>query len=141
MKSDSSNLRIRNAVDRLAELIDQPAAQLDRPQWMEELNAHLEQLEQALGDEAYLNSDFFKKTARSHPRLLSTCAAFFEDGRQLLRQATVVVLLSVRGQNAAVAPPEPLREATATLLDAVRKHQRMASQLMVEASQEIGGEG
>jgi len=141
METESAHLRIREALELLTELVEAPCSDQERAPWIGRLHEALGRLEHALGDETSMKAEFFKETARAHPRLRATCAEFFEDGRQLLRQATSVVMLSTRAAATSSLSIDDLRLTTTALINAVVRHQHLASELVVEAGQDIGGQG
>ena len=149
MKSGSSSLSIRDALAQLAQLLDEPwTDQGDQLRDARDQDDHregllLEQLELALGDgeSAPLRSESLKETRKSHPRLISMCSDFERDGRKLLRQAALVVRLSARSYDPDEAPPPELRNAIASLVDAVEKYLLLEADLAGEAAQDLGGEG
>lgn len=142
MDTEPSSICIREPLDHLAELLRESCTGCE-PQWVGKLNQHLERLEQALSAESPepMASEFLKETAQAHPRLISLCAKFHEDGKRLLRQAAAVVLLSVRNYETGSALLPELRKATALLIDAVKRYQNLESQLTGEADRDIGGQG
>jgi hypothetical protein len=132
---------IRESVQNLVELLGESFTGCE-PQWAGRMHHHLPRLEQALSAEESESgkSEFLEETALAHPRLISLCARFHEDGRRLLRQAVRVVLLSVPSYATGTAPVPELGEATALLIDVVKRHQDLESELQGEAAQEIGGQ-
>lgn len=142
MDIERSTICIRESLDHLVELLEESCTGCER-QWIGRMNQHLDRVEQALSTETAepMASEFINETAQTHPRLISLCAKFHEDGRRLLRQAAVVVLLSVRSYETGTAPLRELRKATALLIDAVKRHQNLESELIGEAGRDIGGQG
>ena len=57
------------------------------------------------------------------------------------RQAALVVRLSARSYDPDEAPPPELRNAIASLVDAVEKYLLLEADLAGEAAQDLGGEG
>ncbi len=141
MTDETASVRIRKVLNRLDQLLEAWRAEQDDSQWIKRVNECLEELEQALGDDAPLKAQFLKETTRSYPRLTPICAAFYEDGRKLLIQATVVVRLSARSYEQTVGSTTVLRAATASLVEAVKQYRHLASEITVEAGHDIGGEG
>jgi len=140
MDSQPSSICIRESLDHLAELLHESCTGCE-PQWVGKLDQHLERLEQALGAEAYEPMAFLKEIAQAHPRLISLCAKFHEDGKRLLRQTATVVLVSVRNHQTGTASLPELRKATALLIDAVKRYRNLQSVLIGEADRDIGGRG
>jgi hypothetical protein len=142
LESKSSSPPIRESLNQLARLLDEPwTGQGD--EWCDVLNDNLERLEKALGDgESEPNrSESLAEISRAHPRLVSICEEFQHDGRTLLRQAALVVRLSMRSYDASKAPFPELRTATVSLIDAVERYLAMEGELTGEAAQDLGGEG
>jgi hypothetical protein len=142
MSIESSTIVVRESLARLVALVEESPAG-GEADWVERLNDSLEKLAQGLGDEAsaLVESEYLKKLSRAHPRLISMCAEFREDGRKLLLQAALVVRLSARGYESGTSSLPQLREATSSLIEAVRQYQHLESELSGEAGQDIGGEG
>jgi hypothetical protein len=141
MNTKSSGLRIQSTLRRLERHIAEVPSGQTLGEWTARLNDDLEQLERALGEEASQKSQYFRQTARDHPRLLTTFARFHDNSLELLQHATVVVRLSAGGHASGTVPLEELRKATTSLISAVKWHEQMASELATEASHDIGGEG
>jgi hypothetical protein len=142
LESKSSSPSIRNTVNQLRRLLDQQATGKE-VQWYDSMNDQLERLEMALGDRGseQTQSQFLKEITRAHPRLVAICDEFQLDGRRMLRQAALVVRLSVRSYDADNAPFTDLRAATVSLIDAVERYLAMEAELTGEAAQDLGGEG
>jgi hypothetical protein len=142
MDTEFSSICIREPLDHLAELLHESCTGCE-PQWVAKLNQHLERLEQALSAESPepMASEFLKETAQAHPRLISLCSKFHEDGKRLLRQTSAVLLLSVRNYETGTASLPELRKATAVLIEAVKRYQNLESVLIGEADRDIGGQG
>jgi hypothetical protein len=140
--SGASTSSIRESLNHLVDVIEEPCTGCE-PEWIGRVRQLLVQLEQSLSSETAepMASDFMDETAQAHPHLISLCAKFHEDGRVLLRQAAAVVLLSVRTYGSGAAPLHELRKATASLIEAVKSYQDLESELIGEASRDIGGDG
>lgn len=142
MNTERSNICVRESLIHLATLLGESYTGCEA-RWTARMNQSLDRLEQALSAEALepMTSDFFKEIAQAHPRLISLCANFHENGRRLLRQAAVVLLLSARRDETGKPPVRELHKATALLIDAVKRHENLESELVGEAARDIGGEG
>jgi hypothetical protein len=142
MESASSRSSIRESRDQLSRLLDEPWTH-PANQLLDAIDLRLEQLEQALGDRIAEErvSESLGETSRTHPRLISLCNEFGRDGRNLLRHATLVIRLSARHYESGDAGLLKLREAIASLIEAVEQYLQLQEQLAGEAAQEIGGEG
>jgi hypothetical protein len=142
MESNTSGASIRESLARLARLLEEPEVDRDL-RWYGALGDQLAELEQALGEgEAEPNrSDSLKEIRRTHPRLISICGEFQRSGRKLLRQAALVVRLSARSYDTGKEPHTELHSATESLMDAVKRHLELETELTVEAGQDLGGEG
>jgi len=142
VESRSSSPTLRDCLLNLSRLLDEPGVDRDA-QWYEALNNRLGELEQALGDSGAgpERSASLTEIRRSHPRLISRCAEFQRDGRELLRRATLIVRLSARNYDAGKAPYTELRAATESLIDAAEKYLEMEADLNEEVGRDIGGEG
>jgi hypothetical protein len=141
-ESQSSNPSIRESLDQLVRLLDEPWTD-QGDGWYDVLNENIERLELALceGESEPNRSASLAEISRAHPRLISICNEFQRDGRKLLRQAALVVRLSMRSYDASKAPFPELRAATASLIDAVERFQAMEGELNGEAARDLGGEG
>jgi hypothetical protein len=133
----SSSPAIRQTLNQLRLLLDQQTTG-NEVQWYGSMNDQLERLEMALdeGGSEQTQSEHLKEITRAHPRLISLC-----DGRRLLRQATLVVRLSVRSYDGDKTPFTDLRAATVSLINAVEHYLEMEAELTGEAAQDLGGEG
>jgi hypothetical protein len=142
MESAASRPSIRESLDQLLRLLDEPWT---RPgnQLLDAIDLRLEQLEQALGDKIGEErlSKSLRDTRRTHPRLIALCNEFDRDGRNLLRHAALVIRLSARYCEASDDGLRKLREAVASLIEAVDQYLQLQEKLAGEAAQEIGGEG
>jgi hypothetical protein len=142
MDTKRPNMCVRESLDLLAKLLGESYTDCEA-RWTAKMNQSLDRLEQALSAEALepLTSEFFEEIAQAHPRLISLCANFHENGRRLLRQAAVVLLLSARRDKTGKPAVRELHKATALLIDAVKRHETLESELVGEAARDIGGEG
>ena len=142
MESASSSPSIRESQDQLSRLLDEPWTQPGN-QLLDAIDLRLEQLEEALGEKIAEEriSGSLGDTSRTHPRLISLCNEFDRDGRNLLRHAALVIRLSARHYEASDAGLQKLREAIASLTEAVAQYLQLQEKLAGEAAQEIGGEG
>jgi hypothetical protein len=142
MESAASRPSIRESLDQLLKLLDEPWT---RPgnQLLDAIDLRLEQLEQALDDKIGEErlSESLGDTRRTHPRLIALCNEFDRDGRNLLRHAALVIRLSARHCEASDDGLPKLREAVASLIEAVEQYLQLQEKLAGEAAQEIGGEG
>lgn len=142
MDNEHSGESIGELLENLVKLLEEPYSGRES-EWIGQMHRLLGWLEQALDTESSgpLQSEFFREISKAAPRLTSLCAKFHEDGRKLLRQAVAAVLLSIRNYETGTAPLGELGKTTALLVDAVRRHQRLESELLGEADQDIGGQG
>jgi hypothetical protein len=141
-ESRSSSPAIRQTLNQLRLLLDQQTTGKE-VQWYESMNDQLERLEMALDEGAseQTQSEHLKEIARAHPRLISLCDEFQRHGRRLLRQAALVVRLSVRSYDGDKTPFTDLRAATVSLINAVEQYLVMEGELTGEAAQDLGGQG
>jgi len=141
LTDETAGARIRKALNLLKQLLDPPHAEGDDRQWVGRVKEGLEELEFALREDAPMKAQFLKETTRSHPRLTPICAAFYEDGRKLLIQTTVVVRLSAEDHEKVAGSTTELRAATESLVEAVEQYRHLASEISLEAGYDIGGQG
>lgn len=141
MTDETAGARIRKAVNLLRQLLESPRAEGDDRQWVGKVKERLEELELALREDAPLKAQFLKETRRSHPRLTPICASFYEDGRNLLIQTTIVVRLSAEDHEKVAGSTTELRAATKSLVEAVEQYRHLASEISLEAGYDIGGQG